>query len=272
MNTQLSQALRRWSLTDPQSIAQTATSHVYRVQYGNTVAVLKLLTPLGVHDEATGAHALRYFGGDGAARLLNASDDAHLIEYLAGDDLLPMVAQGDDDRAAQIIAQVVARLHRKRPHQSMPTGLPTLRRRFRSLFRRVQQDADPLLQQGAQVAVRLLAQPQAVTVLHGDLHHGNIRQSARGYLAFDPKGILGERSYDVANALLNPFSLPYYVHDEARLLRHAHLYATALEQAPARIIDYAFAHACLSASWSRDSDTDDHHSLQTARLLAPHVG
>jgi streptomycin 6-kinase len=56
----------------------------------------------------------------------------------------------------------------------------------------------------AALAERLLSDPREVRVLHGDIHHRNIRQSARGWLAFDPKGLVGERTYDCANTLYNP--------------------------------------------------------------------
>ena len=43
--------------------------------------------------------------------------------------------------------------------------------------------------------------------MHGDFHHHNILSSRRGWLAIDPKPMLGEPEYDVASFLWNP--LPY---------------------------------------------------------------
>ncbi len=41
--------------------------------------------------------------------------------------------------------------------------------------------------------------------LHGDLHHGNILDfGTRGWLAIDPKGLVGERGFDYANIFTNP--------------------------------------------------------------------
>ena len=55
------------------------------------------------------------------------------------------------------------------------------------------------------VAAELLASPRDVTVLHGDIHHGNILDfGARGWLAVDPKGLVGERGLDYANLFCNP--------------------------------------------------------------------
>ena len=42
-------------------------------------------------------------------------------------------------------------------------------------------------------------------LLHGDLHHDNILTATREpYLAIDPKGLVGNRAYDVTAAMLNP--------------------------------------------------------------------
>ena len=48
---------------------------------------------------------------------------------------------------------------------------------------------------------------------------------SRGWLAFDPKGLVGERTYDCANTLCNP-GMPELVHNETRLLTNAAILAT----------------------------------------------
>lgn len=57
----------------------------------------------------------------------------------------------------------------------------------------------------AETASRLLAEQKDVCVLHGDIHHGNILYfGSRGWLAIDPKGLMGERTFDYANLFCNP--------------------------------------------------------------------
>lgn len=51
----------------------------------------------------------------------------------------------------------------------------------------------------------MLSSPQNEVVLHGDLHHGNILDfGTKGWLAIDPKGLVGERGFDYANIFTNP--------------------------------------------------------------------
>ena len=40
--------------------------------------------------------------------------------------------------------------------------------------------------------------------MHGDFHHHNLLRSQRGWLAIDPKPMLGEPEYDVPPFLWNP--------------------------------------------------------------------
>ncbi|HEX7017345.1 MAG TPA: aminoglycoside phosphotransferase family protein [Patescibacteria group bacterium] len=42
-------------------------------------------------------------------------------------------------------------------------------------------------------------------VLHGDLHSDNILSSERGWLVIDPKGVIGEREFELGAYLRNPY-------------------------------------------------------------------
>jgi streptomycin 6-kinase len=113
-------------------------------------------------------------------------------------------------------------------------------------------------------------------VLHGDIHHYNIRYSPRGWLAFDPKGVVGERTYDCANALCNPV-MPELVHNETRLLNNAAILADALELELGRVLAFTFIYACLNASWwtrlGEREGADDivRWHLSVAKIIEPHI-
>ena len=131
---------------------------------------------------------------------------------------------------------------------------------------------DSIYVRAAALARRLLADQRDKRVLHGDVHHYNIRQSARGWLAFDPLGLVGERTYDCANALCNPV-MPELVHNEARLLRNAAILADLLALDPWRVLEFTYAYACLNASqWLPLGGTDIvRWYLNVATIVEPHV-
>ncbi len=85
-------------------------------------------------------------------------------------------------------------------------------------------------------------------MLHGDLHHGNVLDfGERGWLAIDPKGLLGEAAFDYCNLLCNPS------HERAlapgRLERQFGVVVEATGTEAARLADWLVAWSALSSTW-----------------------
>jgi streptomycin 6-kinase len=277
MTNTLNHYLRLWNLSDPEPLAHSPRGDVYTVYQNTEKVVLKLLTPIGVEDESDGVVALRYFAGHGAVRLLAHDGRAHLLEYAGDEELAQMVSRGDDLAAAMVIAGVLNQLHR--PQLDVPTPhLRTVRQRFRSLFDTAAQDEAAgeasIYVRGARVAQHLLANPQDQCVLHGDIQHHNIRlHPVRGWLAYDPKGLYGERSYDAANTLCNPATARELVLSEARLLQVSQVLADHMGVPVGRLRAFVFAYACLSASWPDKPEGSEvkYWFLTVARNAERHV-
>ena len=270
----LNHYLAAWDLSNPRLLTQTMTSHIYTVTHGAETVVLKLLSASET-EEQRGALALRYFDGHGAVRLLRYDEGAHLLEYAAGDELVTLVERGEDEHATRIIAQVIGQLHSV-PQDAPPHGLAPLDRWFGALFAKAAADRqagiESIYVRSAALTERLLADQREVRVLHGDIHHYNIRHSSRGWLAFDPKGLVGERTYDCANTLCNPV-MPELVHNETRLLTNAAILADMLALDPWRVLAFTYAYACLNASrWLplRGDDIVQWH-LNVAAIIEPHI-
>jgi len=273
-NKKLNYYLTAWNLSNPQLLAQTATSQIYTVTHDTETVVLKLLSPSET-EEQRGALALRYFDGHGAVRLLRYDEGAHLMEYAAGDELVTLVERGEDENATRTIAQVIKQLHSV-PQNAPRDGLVPLDRWFGELFTKAAADRqagiDSIYVRSAALTERLLADQREVRVLHGDIHHSNIRQSSRGWLAFDPKGVVGERTYDCANTLCNPV-MPEIVHNETRLLTNAAILADTLAIDLSRVLAFTYAYACLNASWWLQLGGDDivQWMLKVAVIIEPHI-
>ena len=278
-NKKLNYYLDAWSLSNPQLLTQTMTSRIYTVTHDTETVILKLLSASET-EEQRGAASLRYFDGHGAVRLLHYDEGAHLMEYAAGDELVTLVERGEDENATRIIAQVIKQLHSV-PQDAPRDGLFMLDRWFGELFNKATADRqagiDSIYVRSASLTQRLLADPREVRVLHGDIHHRNIRQSSRGWLAFDPKGVVGERTYDCANTLCNP-AMPEIVHNETRLLTNAAILADMLEIDLSRVLAFTYAYACLNASqWLLRLGMDDvaedfiQWHLKVAVIIEPHL-
>jgi len=277
---ELSYYLTEWDLANPQFLTQTLTSHIYTVTHGSETVILKLLSA-SEKEEQRGAAALHHFDGRGAVRLLRYDEGAQLIEYAAGDELVTLVKRGEDENATRIIAQVIRQLHSVPQENTRLDSLLGLDRWFERLFDKAEADRragiESIYVRSASTAERLLAHPREVRVLHGDIHHYNIRQSSRGWLAFDPKGLFGERTYDCANTLCNPV-MPELVHNETRLLTNAAILAETLKIDLSRVLAFTYAYACLNASqWLPRIGMDDiaediiQWHLKVALIIEPHI-
>ena len=273
----LNDYMRQWRLTDPELLARSPRGVVYTAYQDGEKVVLKLLTPIGQEDEADGAVALRYFDGVGAVRLLAQAERAHLLEYAGDEELAQLVYRGDDLGAAAVIANVLNQLHRPQPGVPIPP-LRSLQQRFSSLFDRAAREEAAgkisIFGRAARVAQALLVNPQDQCVLHGDIQHHNIRlHPQRGWLAYDPKGLYGERLYDAGNALCNPAGARELVMSEARFLEMTQVLAEEMGVQLGRLRAFVFTFACLSASWPDKPDGSEIQNwfLTVARNAESHV-
>jgi len=269
-NSNLKKLFESFGATPDGTGFETLTSYLCPVRYQNLPAILKVV----IHpDEKNSAALLEYYGGDGAVKLLARKENAFIMERAEGDrDLVSLVQSGHDDEATGILCGVIARLHEPKPHPPA-AKLPSLRERFNSLFRT--NGVTGLFQQARHHADRLLKDESDITVLHGDIHHENILfDRHRGWLAVDPKGILGERTYEYANTLCNPEKLPHIVEQSSRFAAQAKTIAKRAGLPLNRLIGYAFCHAALMAAWSfEDTQSEDtvwyKHGMRMAEIIKP---
>src|SRR5690606_13186500 len=138
----------------------------------------------------------------------------------------------------------------------VPPDLQPLRERFASLFRKAAADRDAgvssLYVDAARIAEALLSDARAVRPLHGDLHHDNIMHGPRGWLAIDPKGVLGDVGFDAANMFYNPLERDDLCLNPERIAGMAEVFSKTLWQDPRRILDHAVAYGCLPAAWHHE--------------------
>ncbi len=256
--------LTRWNLTPDGEPIITPTSRLLPVIYRNTPAMLKIAL---VPEEKGGGGMMAWWNGDGAARVLAQDGDALLLERAAGSkSLIEMARTGRDDEACRIICGVVARLHT--PRQQPPPAVP-LTHWFRELAPAAKQRGG-ILALCAETAQELLSEPQDEVVLHGDIHHGNILDFERGWLAIDPKGLFGERGFDYANLFCNPTGET--ADAPGRLARRADIVSAASGLDRRRLLKWVLAWSGLSAVWILSDGAFPHHALKIASEAAAELG
>jgi streptomycin 6-kinase len=264
----------RWKVGDPILIAETFSSRIWKVRFGDgKPAVVKDLKPFDdVEDELRGAHFLSWRDGKGAVKLLGLEGNRMLLEYAGERHLADDLNANGDRVATEIAAEVMARLFAP-SNLPVPGDLQPLRERFASLFKRAKTDRaigkESFYVEAAASAERLLSDPQDVRPLHGDLHHENIMHGPRGWLAIDPKGVLGDPGFDAANMFYNPLDRDDLCLDPERITSMAETFARTLRQDIRAILDHAIAYGCLSASWHGEdgNEVDETRELSIAAII-----
>lgn len=268
--------LDRWGLEADGEPTRTATSVLLPVRRGADRALLKVAQ---VEEERAGGRLMAWWAGRGAARVLEHDDTAVLLERATGPRSLTVLAgtsvgspawEREDVRATRVLCDVARALHAvDRLEPTRPEGVVPLSTWFRDLLA-LEGQRRGFVHRSAVVARELLTDPWDETVLHGDLHHGNVLdfgtvQSAV-WRAIDPKSLVGERGFDLANIMCNPTSAAATA--PGRLSRQVAAVSEAADIDRVRLLQWVVAWTGLSATWHGEST----EQARAARAATVQVG
>lgn len=269
----LRESCARWSLELDQPFENLSYNLVIPGQMSDgTEIVLKLGVPCP--ELTTEAAALTLFDGAGAARLLDhdAPRGILLMERVTPGTSLFKLQEGRE--AARTAAMLMRRLWQHNPpaEHSFPS-LTIWFGAFARLRHRFDGGSGPfpaeLISKAEDTFAELNATSDNHIILHGDLHHANILCSEkRGWVAIDPKGIAGDRGYEVGPFMLNklpgnsPESETLEILDE-----RLSIFSDELQISHERLTRWAFCHAVLSAVWDFEEGAEWGDTIRLARML-----
>lgn len=214
-------------------------------------AVLKVSFPHpgNVHEP----DAFAAWRGHGAV-LLHERDDERFAMLLERARTSTLAEIEDVDEVVTVAGRLSLRLA-----VPAPPELPRLRGQADTWERELHQEAaefahllPPHVVAAAVATVRELGRDQPDTLIHGDLHPGNILRADREpWLAVDPKGYAGDRGYD-GGTLLKALALRLIEADDLRKAVHRSLdvFAEAAELDRERVERWAQLHAVQATFWS----------------------
>jgi streptomycin 6-kinase len=269
--TLLAACLEKWDLSLAGDPFELSFNYVVPVmQAGKFAAVLKLGVP--TPEFAAEVRALRLFHGYGAVAVIecDASQGALLLERV--DPGTTLAAGKDQIQATEIAAQTMLKLWQAnttaaefRSLENWTGGLGKLRPHFSGSTGPL--DA-ALVDRAERLRAELLQGKQPSRLLHADLHHFNILYGNEpGWVAIDPKGVIGDPSYEPAAFLFNPD--PEVVLDRSIQQARVTMLADQLNLDAQRIVGWAFFQAVLGAWWTiEDGGRDWDISIAAARVLS----
>jgi streptomycin 6-kinase len=240
-------------VSKPVFVTETAIANIWKVQIDeNQFAALKIYKKPDMGNERCGFHYLKALNGVGAAKVFWFNQNAALTEWLKGPSLGDLTRDGQDELASNELVAVANKLHAS--PSAMATNFPHLDHWFSALFQlKFASDCPSTAQRDLlkckQLASDLVHAQQDIRPLHGDLHHDNIQLGTRGYCAFDAKGVVGERTFELANAFRNPKGAEQIIRDPARILYLADLWSHSFDVDQHRLLQWASVKCALSMAW-----------------------
>lgn len=230
-------------------VSETSSSLLAFGRRDTQPVVLKVARRRG--DEWRAGEILDTFEGRGVVRVYDYVDGATLLERLnPGTSLVSMSVSGADDDAIAVLAGTIRTMSPRTPTPAVATVMD-----WGKGFERYAESGDGriprhLVATAQRVYAELCDSESGVRLLHGDLHHGNVLfDFERGWLAIDPKGVIGEREYELGAALRNPGDRPELFTDPVIIRKRVDRFARELELDAGRVLSWAFAQAVLSAIW-----------------------
>ena len=263
----------RWRLVLDATVEPLTYSFVAEATAADgRAAMLRVAYP--DEEQAASIRAMVLYAGEAAARVLayDEAEGAILMErVLPGTPLSRTVRE---EQATVVAAAVMGRLWRPLPAGHRFFDL----RRWTRELREFPLDGAPGYQRLPRATVvraqgmleDLLASEGPPVLLHGDLHHENILDGGDGrWLAIDPKGLAGEREFDVGAFMMNPIpGLLEMARPAAVIGRRIATFAAQLGFDRERVRAWSFVYPVLSAAWSARGG-DGAYGIEVARLVEP---
>jgi streptomycin 6-kinase len=225
-------------------------------------------------DEWRSGEILDAFDGKGVVRVYDYVEGAMLLERLRpAKSLASLALNGGDDQATEILAEVIGKMSPRQPVSTAPTVQEWAKGFERHAVSGNAQIPKRLLVEAHRVYSELCGSQSRPRLLHGDLHHYNVLfDSDRGWLAIDPKGVVGELEFEVGAALRNPHERPELFAEPAAIEKRVERFARVLSLDATRTLAWGFAQAVLSAIWAAEDGLavePDHPWIALANAIRP---
>jgi len=257
LKARIAERAKAWGVRAERAVASETSALVFGTSAGRPV-VLKVTR--GGGDEWRSGEISAAFGARGVVQVYEHVDGAALLERLVpGTPLASLVLAGRDDEATDVLAALLGKMSTGDPPPACATVEAWGLSFERYLATNDAQIPRELVQRAQRVYAELTHAQRNPALLHGDLHHYNVLfDDRRGWVAIDPKGVVGELEYEIGAALRNPWERPDLLASPEVIERRLARFHDALGIDVDRARAWAFAQGVLAAIWSiEDGDAID---------------
>lgn len=254
-----------WQLSHLEVVNNLSYHCVLTGKQGDQPIILKL--GLDYRALTREALVLKAFQGYGCVRLLDQNNDygALLMERAMPGYSLKSLFPDCEEEAIQITSQMMTKLH----HAPVPSHLQILK--VDDWLAALDKDqVMPLhyLQKARKLKQHLLETSAQPVLLHGDLHHDNILLHEKGWVAIDPKGVIGEAAYEVAAFIRNPLPDLLETPNVQDLIdNRIQRVAKFLNLDPLRLRHWSYVQAVLATIWALEDGLDPKNFIRLIELF-----
>jgi streptomycin 6-kinase len=253
----------RFGLSKLTSIPNLSYAYVLSGFQGDKPIILKL--GLDLDSLKQEAFALKCFENYGAVKVLEQEGGFLLLERALPGASLKSYFPNKDVESIKIASDAMAKLHQAK--------IPTFHnlshiRDWLSVLDKEWEIPHHYLQEARQLRHTLLQTSEPNVLLHGDLHHDNILQNGDDWLVIDPKGVIGDKTYEIGAFIRNPMPDLLDLDNAPSIIRYriTH-FAKYLELSESRILDWCFIQAVLAWVWALEDHCSADHFKRLIKIL-----
>ncbi len=259
----------KWCLTNLRPVDNMSWHFIARADSAEFSAVcLKIGPDCDVLKDES--RALDYFNGQGMVKLLGQDQDynALLLKQAIPGQTLKDIASRDILPAMDTFSDIVDKLQSHALGKSLEGFNPVAS--WLTVFDRLPNDALPnrLIPKALLLSETLLTREDSLSVLHGDLHLDNILSDQAGWIAIDPKGIVGSKAFELA-------AFDFLSQDELRRNNASELFLSRVKQLAlladvdqSILLDWIFVRLVLNACWMIEDNGNPRQFLELLNLYS----
>ncbi len=250
---------KRWDLSGLKPFDNLSYNYVLSGFQEDLPIILKLGIDTGVLNREV--MALEAFKGFGAVEVINQADGALLLECASPGYSLKQFFPDRDAEAIIIVSGIINKLHQAPKPAS--NDFPPIKDWLVSLDKPYAIFEEYLVKARV-LRNELLNTMETSILLHGDLHHENILAHGAEWKIIDPKGVMGERAYEVGCFMRNPLhDLQNHLDCLSILKNRISAFSKYLNLDPKRIAKWFYVQTMLSIIWSYEDNLSYEDTLKS---------
>ncbi|MFI4957471.1 MAG: aminoglycoside phosphotransferase family protein [Gammaproteobacteria bacterium] len=253
----------QWGLSELMPVDNMTYNYVLSGIQANQPIILKLGMDLPrlKHE----AQVLNAFKGYGAVRILASDTGALLMERAVPGVSLRSFFPKEDLEAVEVVCQVMKKLHQAPLNRNNNFAQVD---DWLLAIDHAAQIPSPILVKARKLRDNLIGTSGPKVLLHGDLHHDNILKHGDDWIVIDPKGVIGERTYEIAAFIRNPVrELLSMDNAHEIIVRRINHFAQCADLDPKRIQDWCFVQSVLSWCWALEDGIDADYFARLTKIL-----